>query len=424
MSGSPFSHLIGLAGGLACPKRIDHRLFEAVAHADLTAAGALVFVPGHDMALLGNSAYRVEARDANGRAALGFAGPAGTGADPGLDAAVTVTGITKASPGVVTFAAGHGLAAGNLVWFDGLTEMTELNGTYVCLGTQAGDTFEILNTSAYGAAETTGGDVAQRVINPGAKGLTVYQAKDLTARGWAWIDPAFDRHNVAEIIVDRTEDLRLLYVTLDRGGPAPDIGAGSVSFSPGEIVKETITPVGLTAREMFKHTSASAGFPAYSLTGNFNQAAGQALLFVVPGFDGEPGANGGFLSTWDGYGSVAYTNGAKIVITDGPNYTDRSLTWGLNSPFWIVAQWWDAARKPDGVTNAQGIRIGVATVSGGAWSIAWVGDVAYDGGFTAGSLLRLFYDNTKDYHWDSFLIHAEPQTEAEIVGLMAELQPI
>lgn len=94
--------------------------------------------------------------------------------DVTLAAAKGVTGITKANPGVVTFDAGHGYVDGDIIYFSGLTEMTELNGEYWKLRNNSGDTFELsdaaiatwdtssLDTSGYGAAETTGGNCAQK----------------------------------------------------------------------------------------------------------------------------------------------------------------------------------------------------------------------------------------------------------------------
>jgi hypothetical protein len=82
-------------------------------------------------------------------------------------AAKGVAGITKANPGVVTFDADHGYADGDVIYFSGLSEMTELNGEYWKLTNNSGDTFELdaggssLDTSGYGSAETTGGNCAQ-----------------------------------------------------------------------------------------------------------------------------------------------------------------------------------------------------------------------------------------------------------------------
>lgn len=75
---------------------------------------------------------------------------------------VVVSGITKASPGVVT-ATGHGYSNGDLVNFHALTEMTELNGYYDAVENKADNTFQTINTSGFGAAETTGGNCVRKV---------------------------------------------------------------------------------------------------------------------------------------------------------------------------------------------------------------------------------------------------------------------
>lgn len=68
-----------------------------------------------------------------------------------------VTAITKANPGVVS-SVGHSLAIGDIVYFSGLTQMTELNGTLQTVSAVGSvNLFSINNTSGYGAAETTGG---------------------------------------------------------------------------------------------------------------------------------------------------------------------------------------------------------------------------------------------------------------------------
>lgn len=68
-----------------------------------------------------------------------------------------ITGITKANPGVVSSLA-HGLSVGDIVYFSGLTEMTELNGTFQTVtAVGSDDLFSINDTSGYGSAETTGG---------------------------------------------------------------------------------------------------------------------------------------------------------------------------------------------------------------------------------------------------------------------------
>jgi len=126
-------------------------------------------------------AYRITLTDDSSETLVGFIGYPDVAETVGLNivadetfdditkaAAKGVDGITKANPGVVTFDAGHGYSDGDVIYFSGLTEMTELNGEYWILRSNAGDTFELqttvgssLDTSGYGAAETTGGNCAQ-----------------------------------------------------------------------------------------------------------------------------------------------------------------------------------------------------------------------------------------------------------------------
>jgi hypothetical protein len=80
----------------------------------------------------------------------------------------TITGITKANPGVVTTATDHGLVAGDRVYIAQVVGMTEVNKTEFLVGTVASSTtFQLktladanVNTSAYGAW-VSGGKVAQ-----------------------------------------------------------------------------------------------------------------------------------------------------------------------------------------------------------------------------------------------------------------------
>jgi len=68
-----------------------------------------------------------------------------------------ITGITKANPGVVSSVA-HGLAVGDNVYFQGLTQMIELNTTVKGVtAVGSADTFSINDTSGYISPETSGG---------------------------------------------------------------------------------------------------------------------------------------------------------------------------------------------------------------------------------------------------------------------------
>lgn len=79
-----------------------------------------------------------------------------------LEAAKTITAITKANPGVVTSAA-HGYLNGDEVVLSGIVGMTQLNGRHVKVANKAANTFEItdlqgnnINTTSYTTYSSAG----------------------------------------------------------------------------------------------------------------------------------------------------------------------------------------------------------------------------------------------------------------------------
>lgn len=68
-----------------------------------------------------------------------------------LGSNLTISGITKANPGVATSTA-HGLTNGDVVVFSGIAGMTELEGQAVRVANKTTDTFELegINTTSYG----------------------------------------------------------------------------------------------------------------------------------------------------------------------------------------------------------------------------------------------------------------------------------
>lgn len=102
------------------------------------------------------------------------------------ETAKNITGITKASPGVVTSAA-HGFSAGDEVYISGVGGMTQVNGKRYRVGSPATNTFQLLDpitgssvdTSGY-TTYTSGGTVARiyEVTHP-------YAAADLPSIKWA-----------------------------------------------------------------------------------------------------------------------------------------------------------------------------------------------------------------------------------------------
>ena len=106
-----------------------------------------------------------------------------------LEADVAITGITQASPGVVT-AAAHGYSTGDWVKISGVSGMVEINGDTFEVGATTTNTFELLDpfgnnfdTSAL-TAYTSGGTVARiyTVTSP-------YASTDLSElRAWQYFD--------------------------------------------------------------------------------------------------------------------------------------------------------------------------------------------------------------------------------------------
>lgn len=93
---------------------------------------------------------------------------------------VAVTGITQANPAVVTSTA-HGLDDGDVVRFDGVVGMTELNGRTYVIDNVTANTFELIgvNSTAY-AAYVSGGTAAPATFSDFCE-LTGVNQQDGTA---------------------------------------------------------------------------------------------------------------------------------------------------------------------------------------------------------------------------------------------------
>lgn len=79
----------------------------------------------------------------------------------------TVTGVTKANPGVVTCSGGHPFVNGKTLCFSGVGGMTELNSVVNTIGNCTATTFELtgLDTSAF-TTFTSGGSAIERCAAP------------------------------------------------------------------------------------------------------------------------------------------------------------------------------------------------------------------------------------------------------------------
>ena len=100
-----------------------------------------------------------------------------------LDDPKTITGITAASPGVVTTSGAHGFSNGDVVRIKNVQGMTEVNGKVYVVASVASTTFELndrdganINTSAFTAYQTAG-EVRERVTT--VTGLTHLEGEEV-----------------------------------------------------------------------------------------------------------------------------------------------------------------------------------------------------------------------------------------------------
>jgi len=104
---------------------------------------------------------------------------------------ISVSGITKANPGVVS-ATAHDLETGDYVLFDSLTEMTELNETIQTITEIDANSFSINDTSGYVAAETTGGNCANKISSAMVSEGGEITAPPYTATDTTQAEPVFE----------------------------------------------------------------------------------------------------------------------------------------------------------------------------------------------------------------------------------------
>lgn len=98
-----------------------------------------------------------------------------------LDSPIDVTGITKASPAVVT-APAHGLSTGNSVRFDSIVGMTQLNGNAYTITVINANSFSLDGVdSTFFNTYVTGGQVRKRVTT--LSGLSVFNGETFAV--WA-----------------------------------------------------------------------------------------------------------------------------------------------------------------------------------------------------------------------------------------------
>ena len=330
----------------------------------------------------------------------------GAFANVSLAAAKGVSGITKAAPGVITFDSGHGYVNGDIIFFSGLTEMTELNTEYWKLRSNVGDTFELsnaaigtwdtssLDTSGYGAAETTGGNVAQ------ATSFTDWIEGD----GWhPGVDGAGALTNTADIDgeqgalsiiweaigISANATYKCLYTLSNRVasnffqvlGSSESGAITSADASVVEYLTADATPNGnyiITATSglsigSIDNVSVKQVTNAY----NSNPPESTTVMLWRPGFaEADAAADYGILSVQDAVASLLYgdVSGNGIAAHDGTSEAVDALAYAANTTYKLALQ--IAVNS-----NVYQFRVGQSVLGG---SISWGSWVDYDGAFITG----------------------------------------
>lgn len=154
----------------------------------------------------------------------------------------TITGITVASPGVVTTAANHGFATGQLVYIDSVVGMTQVNKRLFTVTVVSPTTFQIVDTSTYTAYSSAG------IASPSSVPFFT------TAAGSANVTVTMQAHGLSvgsTIVFPISTTVCKSVVTITNASPGVVTWfTGSHGMSGGETIVFTTTgtlPTGLTA---------------------------------------------------------------------------------------------------------------------------------------------------------------------------------
>jgi hypothetical protein len=167
----------------------------------------------HDATLLTEKKFYIQVRDpGSGKWARGWLGAAGSGA--GTHNHVVIYSISKAADAVIVGSSYNNFGH-TLLTIAGLSQMTELNGTYLTVGDkisaqQEHNEFYLdYNTSGFGSAETTGANV-EYTYQPPATALKVFNGKNIVDANYAnqyWIIESGFKYNRTDYEV---------YITFER----------------------------------------------------------------------------------------------------------------------------------------------------------------------------------------------------------------
>lgn len=346
-----------------------------------------------------------------------------------LESGGAITGITQASPGVVTQNA-HGYAAGDTLYLSGISGMTQLNGRFVTVTNPTTNTYQLtdmfgnpLSTAGYGAY-TSGGlaarvytiatpyspyDLALLKFAQSADVMTFthanYPPQKLTRQGntnWTLSAVTFQPKVSAPTGVSSTfsnagsssqyPNTQYSYVvTAIVGGteslPSTAATSTSIALSQNVGAKNTIAWTAVTGATLYKiyRTQENLGVNVpqgaiYGYIGSANPAASNTFIDdnILPNFtDAPPQANNPF-TTAGNPGCVAYYQQRQVFggMANAPEQIDFSKTGDFfNMDYAIPSKDDDnieitiASQQVNAVKHLVPMQSLIALTSSGAWKI-------------------------------------------------------
>jgi hypothetical protein len=148
-------------------------------------------------------------------------------------------------------------------------------------------------------------------------------------------------------------------------------------------------------------------------------AKGTMLLALTPAYaetdvSGSPQAIVGVTS---GNTSLLYhgSAGAPWYSYDGSNSASKALSWEANTTYLIAVQWGDT------ISNVNNMRIGAVAIASPWTSGAWGSDAEFDGAYTLGTDLNLFYSKFGSNNLRDLMFFDRILTDDEIESIRKRL---
>ena len=217
--------------------------------------------------------------------------------EPILEAAQTITAITRANPAVVTIN-GHGFSNGQEVYISGVAGMTEVNGKNYKVASVATNTFALQDMSS---------------TNVNSSGYTTYGSAGSAARVYTVTTP----YLTAELFqIQFAQSADIMYIVHPNHAPRKLTRTGHTAW--------TLTVVDFELGPMMDENKTATTLTASALTGSVTITAS-----AVTGINNDTGFQttdvGRLIKMFDGYAKITARNSTtEVVATVQPNADLRS----------------------------------------------------------------------------------------------------